>query len=49
VIDASLRYTAKLKTGVADRSAILLSTPVLDDVTLFFDCGGPRFLGWVSP
>ena len=22
---------------------------VLDDVTLFFDCGGPKFLGYVSP
>lgn len=47
-IDGTLRYTAKLKTGAA-RSAILLATPVLDDVTLFFDCGGPRILGWVSP
>ena len=24
-------------------------TPVLDDVTLFFDDGGPRILGWVCP
>ena len=49
-ISGSLRYTAKLKTGVgANRSPILLSTPVLDDVTLFFECGGPKYLGWVSP
>jgi hypothetical protein len=49
-VDGDLRYTAKLKAGLGDRrSAILLSTPVLDDVTLFFDAGGPKFLGWVSP
>lgn len=43
-----VRYTAKLKTGLGARSsAILLSSPVLDDVTLFFDDGGPKILGWV--
>jgi hypothetical protein len=42
-----VRYTAKLKTGLRGRtSAILLSSPVLDDVTVFFDDGGPRTLGW---
>src|SRR5262249_29678418 len=43
--DGPLRYTAKLKTGLAGRSgAILLSSPVFDDVTLFFEDGAPRFL-----
>jgi hypothetical protein len=43
----SVRYTAKLKTGLAGRpSGILLSSPVLDDVTLFFDDGGLRILGY---
>ncbi|MBV8878502.1 MAG: hypothetical protein JO332_00930 [Planctomycetaceae bacterium] len=51
VADGELvRYTAKLKTGAGGRSsAILLATPILDDVTLYFDDGGPRILGWVSP
>ena len=45
-----VRYTAKLKTGLGGRpSAILLASPVLDDVTLYFDEGGPRILGWVCP
>jgi len=49
-VDGPVRYTAKLKIGVGkNRSPILLSTPVLDDVTLYFDCGGPKILGWVSP
>ena len=49
-LDGTLRYTAKLKAGLGNRrSPILLSTPVLDDVTLFFDCGGPKFLGYVCP
>jgi hypothetical protein len=44
----AVRYTAKLKTGLrAGSAAVLLSSPVLDDVTLFFDDGGPRILGWV--
>ena len=30
------------------RAPILLSTPILDDVTLYFDCGGPKIVGWVS-
>jgi hypothetical protein len=47
---AELRYTAKLKTGAASQSSpILLSTPILDDVTLYFDSGVPKILGWVSP
>jgi hypothetical protein len=49
-VDGPVRYTAKLKIGLGkSRSPILLATPVLDDVTLFFDCGGPKVLGWVSP
>jgi len=45
-----VRYTAKLKSGLSGPSAaVLLSTPVLDDVTLYFDEGGPRILGWVCP
>ncbi|HZF00024.1 MAG TPA: hypothetical protein VE981_23650, partial [Planctomycetota bacterium] len=44
-----VRYTAKLKTGIAGRpAAILLSSPILDDVTLFF-AEGRRYLGWVCP
>jgi hypothetical protein len=47
---AELRYTAKLKMGVArNASPILLSTPVVDDVTLYFDAGAPKILGWVNP
>jgi len=46
----TLRYSAKLKTGAGSRgSPLLLGTPVLDDVTLYFDHGGPEILGWVSP
>jgi hypothetical protein len=45
-----VRYSAKLKSGLSGPSAaVLLSTPVLDDVTLYFDDGGPRILGWVCP
>ena len=41
-------YRAKMKRG-SPRSpgTILLSSPVLDDVTLFFDAGRPEILGWV--
>lgn len=46
----TLRYSAKLKIGTTGRPApILLATPVIDDVTIFFDDGGPKILGWVSP
>jgi hypothetical protein len=46
----AVRYTAKLKTGLGGRpAAILLASPVIDDVTLYFDDGGPRILGWVGP
>ncbi len=46
----AVRYTAKLKSGLSGSSAaVLLATPVLDDVTLYFDDGGPRILGWVCP
>ena len=45
-----VRYSAKLKSGFAGRGApLLLSSPILDDVTIYVDGGGPIFLGWVSP
>jgi hypothetical protein len=45
----TVRYSVKLKTGAARGGALLLSTPVLDDVTVYFDAGGPTYLEWVSP
>ena len=46
----TLRYSAKLKIGKTGRAApVLLATPVIDDVTIFFDDGGPKILGWISP
>jgi hypothetical protein len=45
-----LRYAAKLKMGgPASPGTILLASPVLDDVTLYFTRGGPEILGWVCP
>jgi hypothetical protein len=50
VVDGPVRYAAKLKAGTDRGSgAVLLSSPVLDDVTIFFDRGGPEFLSWVNP
>ena len=47
---ASLRCSAKLKLGApATRGTILLASPVLDDVTIFFDRGGPEILSWGCP
>jgi hypothetical protein len=47
---ASLRYAAKLKMGApAAKGTILLASPALDDVTLYFDRGGPEILSWVCP
>jgi hypothetical protein len=44
-----VRWAAKLKMGgPASPGAVLLSTPVLDDVTIYFDRGGPEILGWIS-
>lgn len=44
------RYAAKLKMGgPATPGTILLASPVLDDVTVYFDRGGPEILSWVSP
>jgi hypothetical protein len=43
---AELRYTVKLRRGGAG-SPILLASPVVDDVTLYFDAGTPRILAWV--
>ncbi len=40
----AVRYAAALKAGAVGPSTILLSTPVLDDVTLFFDDGPVRIL-----
>ncbi len=42
-----IRYRAKLKAGVASRDAVLLSPPVLADITLFFDHGRPEILSRV--
>jgi len=48
-IDGPVRYAAKLKAGTGRASgAILLSSPVLDDVTIFIDRGGPEILSWGS-
>jgi hypothetical protein len=41
---SKIRYAVKLKRPVAPS----LSTPVVDDVTLFFDGGAPEILGWVA-
>lgn len=40
-----VRYRVKLKAGP---EPVLLSSPVLDDVTLFFERPEIEFLGWVS-
>ncbi len=46
---AEVRIGAKLKMGGPSSPAtVLLSTPVLDDVTLYFDRGGPELLGWTE-
>jgi hypothetical protein len=44
---AEARYRAKLKMGPKSPSTILLASPVLDDVTIFFDLGQPEMIGWV--
>jgi len=46
---AAVRYSVKLKTGPTAPGTILLASPTLDDVTLYFDRGGPEILSWVSP
>jgi hypothetical protein len=47
---STVRYAAKLKRGgPAAPGAILLASPALDDVTIYFDRGGPEITGWVSP
>jgi hypothetical protein len=44
-----VRFAAKFKRGAGgSRAAILLESPALDDVTLFFDAGAPPVAGWVS-
>ncbi len=50
LLDASrVRTAAKLKSGGPRATGtILLASPVLDDVTLFFDSGGPGVLSWTS-
>jgi hypothetical protein len=45
---AELRYGVELKAGPVSRSTLLLSSPVLDDVTLFFDEGPVRILASVA-
>jgi hypothetical protein len=44
----SVRWAAKLRTGAVSPAAILLASPVLDDVTLYFESGRVEFLGWVN-
>jgi hypothetical protein len=43
---AAVRYAVKFMAGSA---RTLLATPVLDDVTVYYDSGKPEFLGWVTP
>jgi hypothetical protein len=46
---AEVRFAAKFKRGVGgSRAPILLESPALDDVTLFFDAGAPPVAGWVA-
>ena len=45
---AEVRYGVKLKMGSpASPATVLLATPVLDDVTLYFESGGPEILEWL--
>lgn len=47
IVDPSrVRYAVKLKAG-ASPGAVLLATPVVDDITLYFDEGEPEFVSWV--
>jgi hypothetical protein len=42
-----VRYAVKLKAGAgASTGAVLLASPVVDDVTLYFDEEEPEFLSW---
>jgi hypothetical protein len=43
----SVKYLAAFKLEDATLSTILLATPVLDDVTIYWDGGGPQFLSYV--
>lgn len=47
-VTSSVQYRTKLKIGPKTPSTILLATPVLEDVTVFFDCGTPEIVGWLS-
>jgi hypothetical protein len=47
---SSVRYAAKFKMGApSSKATILLASPVLDDVTLYYDRGGAESLSWVCP
>jgi hypothetical protein len=43
-----VRYVAKMRVGNATINTILLATPVLDDVTIFYSEGSAKFLGYVE-
>jgi hypothetical protein len=43
----AIKYKARFILAEADLSTILLATPVLDDVTLYFEDGGPRIVSYV--
>ena len=43
----SVRYVAKFRKGEMPDGAVLTDTPVLDDVTILVDHGGPEVLAWV--
>jgi hypothetical protein len=53
-VNTDLRYKAKLRCGMADLAAtlnaILLATPYVDDVTLFYSRGEVEYFSWtVNP
>lgn len=41
-----VRFMAKFRIGAKSLNTMLMFTPVLDDVTLYFDTGGPEFLNY---
>jgi hypothetical protein len=45
---SELRWSAKFLRGAATAKPVLLESPALDDVTLFFDAGAPPIAGWVA-
>lgn len=41
-----VRFMAKFRIGAKSLNTMMMFTPVLDDVTLYFDTGGPEFLNY---